>query len=561
MEGTPGDTVTSSEKKGESKDDKKTEKAFGLGKGTFEITNKKDKAEKIADAPWWEKLIPKESPDKPRAEASSDKADESPETASTETAEELDDPTIENLSENEKAEVIKDYAQEKVAELEAGRSEDEDPAEAAAREANIDFLHNLDETTEVERVEPIEVVPEAALETAEQQAIETEPAEPDEGPTEFEHGQEIPLNPPEQPTEVVDDSEDEEPAQHTVVTSSPPPVAPATQSNPNVAANQPPVQPTGPQTAPGAFGGTGAPSGPNLAGSSFNVPGPNPNAAPVTIENNYYEDNVGGALLAGAILGYMLGRRRGRIKTEKKLRAVSQKLENQINDVRQNVSRQEAAVRQEARARYNESHQPRVSETMPARTVETLRTETVTKLTGAEIAANKRRAAERLGITETTAAFTAERVPHMDHREVLDIAEKVDVNGTSLRTIYESKHITEPGLRRLTQEFLRGGDVASALKHETQVKEMQYERDPQMRDRLAASYAGVEAAQPQGSQEAMAQLLSQGVVPKQTPLRNSPEQAHEESKVAQERSKKAFISAWIVLMVVLVIIAFILAIR
>jgi hypothetical protein len=539
MEGSPDDIKASSEKKDDKKA-KKSETAFGLGKSTFEFTSKKAKAEKIAEAPLWEKLIPKDG-----GEKVDDRSVETGVEAADDTAEEASDPAVENLSQSEKAEVVADYAQEKKAELEAGRSETEDPVAAAEREADIRFLENLEQEAGATPVERIEAAAEAVPETAQEEVVEAdvEAESPQQaGPAEFEHGQEIPLNAPEQP----EDTEDE-------------PIQPAA-----AAAATPLSQPPAPPGSPG-----------NTGGVNFNAmptPVANPDVVPASTHVEYVRDrrNEGTYFLAGGILGYLLGRRRGRIKTEKRMNAVKQKLERQIDQVRQEVARQETVIRQQARERYNLTHTqtqeriatPQGAETTAARTVNPGQgTETAPRLTKADVVANQRQAAERLGITTAEASATAERIQYFDHQEVLAIAEKISLDGTSLRTIYESKQITEPGLRRITREFLRGGDVKAALQAEIQVKEMQYERDPQMRDRLAASYAGVDAAQPQASSEAMATLVAHATDPARSPMRDSAEANEAAVQAAKERGRKALISAWIVLVVVLVITAVILAVR
>lgn len=88
----------------------------------------------------------------------------------------------------------------------------------------------------------------------------------------------------------------------------------------------------------------------------------------------------------------------------------------------------------------------------------------------------------------------AERVSRMSHRDLLKASEKVIVDGVSLRTIYEAKQITESGLQRVMHEYYRGGDLKKTLDRELLAKEMSYERDPQVRDRLTQSYASVQSA-------------------------------------------------------------------
>lgn len=504
MEGYSSENSSSDKKDGKS--EKKAGKAAGLGGRTFELAKKKDTAEKIADSSSiWEKLIPKEGTEKAKDNLPSSKPEDnksesqSAELSSVESAEEVSDPAVETLTPGEKAEVVKEYAEGKTAELEAGRSDGEEPAEAAAREANIEFLNSVMADAEATPLEPVEAVaeeaPEAAAEVPEQ--AEEQIAEPENGPAELAHDEAIELNAPT------------------------PPAPP----------HQPPQAPAG-QGIPG--------SGPNFNAVPASM---NPNVAP-TIEYRRDRSDDAAYFLAGGILGYLLGRRRGRIKTERRMKVVTSKLEKQIDETRQQVIRQEAVIRAQARDRYNQTHS---AETTAARTEAKTQPESSTE--------------SRLPQTERqTRVVAAERVQRMDHRELLAVAEKIVIGGTSLRTIFEAKQITEPGLRRITTEYLSGGDIKAALKQELQVKEMQYERDPQMRDRLAASYAGVDAAQPQASGEASPSLLAQNQSPN-AKLYAKAEQAAQEAEAAKKRSHQVLISAWVALVVVLVIVAVVLALR
>jgi hypothetical protein len=538
MEGYSSDTASESKKDDK---DKKVGKTAGLGSRTFEFAKKTDAAEKIGSGFIdFDKLLPKDGKAKEdkSAEVSSlslpdTKVEKTVENTAEEAeeAEEAEDAAIETLSEGEKAEVAKDYAQEKRAGLEAGRNDAEDPAEAAVREANIEYLEQVEEESEAvpsergeEASESTEVAPEADLEANAEENHAEELSE-------FTHDEAIDLNASER-----DVTDEDVPA--TPVSPPTPPIPPTPGAG---APNQPPT-PRGRPTGNPFGGGSGA---------SFNAmpQASSPNTAPATVENHYYQSNEGSYFLAGGILGYMLGRRRGRIKTEKRMKAVTKKLEKQIKDTREKVQLQEQVVRENARRRYNETHVPQGAETTVARVLDQRAPETITEHT---------EAARKLSPSEVAAG---ERVQHMDHAEILAIAEKVTIDGTSLRKIYEAKQITEPGLRRLTREYLRGGDLKAALKHELQVKEMQYERDPQMRDRLAASYAGVEAAGAHSSQEAMASLLASGPKPKTETMQSSVEQAQDEAEQSKRRGHQVLVGAWATLMVVMVIIIVILATR
>ena len=56
------------------------------------------------------------------------------------------------------------------------------------------------------------------------------------------------------------------------------------------------------------------------------------------------------------------------------------------------------------------------------------------------------------------------------------------IDGSSLRQIYETRLVGERGLRRLVAEHLRGGDLKRAFRREITEREIDFERDPAMRD-------------------------------------------------------------------------------
>jgi hypothetical protein len=70
----------------------------------------------------------------------------------------------------------------------------------------------------------------------------------------------------------------------------------------------------------------------------------------------------------------------------------------------------------------------------------------------------------------------------MNRVELLSLSEKIAVDGSSLRQIYESRLIGERGLRRLVAEYTQGGDLKKALRREIVEREIDFERDPAMRD-------------------------------------------------------------------------------
>lgn len=85
-------------------------------------------------------------------------------------------------------------------------------------------------------------------------------------------------------------------------------------------------------------------------------------------------------------------------------------------------------------------------------------------------------------IAEPAEQPASKRVETLSRVELLAYSDKIEINGSSLRQIYETHLIGERGLRRLVAESLRGGDLGKALEREILEREIDFERDPAMRD-------------------------------------------------------------------------------
>lgn len=81
-------------------------------------------------------------------------------------------------------------------------------------------------------------------------------------------------------------------------------------------------------------------------------------------------------------------------------------------------------------------------------------------------------------------AATNKNVETLSRADLLNLSEQIVVENTNLRRIYETHLIGERGLRRLVVEYLRGGDIKQALKQELLEHEIDFERDPILRDRM-----------------------------------------------------------------------------
>jgi hypothetical protein len=73
-------------------------------------------------------------------------------------------------------------------------------------------------------------------------------------------------------------------------------------------------------------------------------------------------------------------------------------------------------------------------------------------------------------------------VATVGREELLNISSRIAVEGTTLRQAYETHLIGENALRRLIVEHIQGGDVRVLLRKEMMEHEIDFERDPHLRD-------------------------------------------------------------------------------
>lgn len=228
-------------------------------------------------------------------------------------------------------------------------------------------------------------------------------------------------------------------------------------------------------------------------------------------EPRYTRSNVIGAALVGGIVGYLIGRRRGRIKTEKKLLPVQKKLEKDVAALEGDIFKKEAALRKVAREQqYQQKNADRLKR-QTARKEQQLAAETsaeqpavmtrhaLERVHTQALEANQlhgKKAPERIGKVLISAEHPSSELAKkaeakkqagrhsetMSRRELMEISDKIAVNNTNLRRIYETHLVGEQGLRRLVEAHLRGGDISRVLQQEMLEHQIDFERDPVMRD-------------------------------------------------------------------------------
>ncbi len=510
-------------------------------------------------------------------------------TEDNETKSERDAP-LEKLSGEEKIDAAGAYVEAGITdtaqELVEAEPDSQAEAEAAAGLAFLEAVETRLEQDQEVNGEMLEQASNEALEALEMEPPEPEdveavPAMPEESESvsleaneesedttpEAEQEEEEADNTPEADTEAaeaVDDveEEDDDPNQPNT-----PPVPP------------PPVNP--PNTTVHGAPGPGNPGGGamfnNMGGP--NVAGPNINVINVVNHTEVINHNRrrGRDLLLGGVVGYLIGRRRGRINTEKKLLPIQAKLEKQVKGLHETIAMQELKVRKMAAERYQAR-----PELIPARREKLQETreksEQKTKQESAgdrepkgsektpesEPRASKKEALEVMvdGKERLLAPKTAEQ---LTLPLLLEIAEGIKLGETSLRTMYEEGTLNQRQLREVIKKYLEGERLdriwPDALEKQVEGKELAKEKGL---DKLAGSGNQEARSEEAGASEqtdAVHRQLMTEAPRTDTLLPNSPviQAILDHDDTNGPSSKKPWIALAVVLTIVAVIVISLLA--
>ncbi len=379
--------------------------------------------------------VEEEPSDEPEAESVEDEDQES----ETEDAEEdTENPEIDDNSKEMTAEEEQQAAVEIIEERQA-ETKDNNQEATPDKELEDAAAENFLETAKHEIAEGQNV--DEALETAKAKTLEEIGVEPEEPAQESEPDQAAAEDETEQSpaTEAMDQLppvETEEPEEAPI-----PPTAPAAS-----------VPPSGP--VPPIPPGGGVPGGPMPTShdSLPTMPTPAPEKTESTIEDRR---RVGHPLLVGGIIGYMIGRRRGRIKTEKELLPIQHKLEKEVKQLQDKIFWHEASVRSLAHERAVKNPEVAKQATDKLKAKQETKPETVGDRIGKTQIENE--------VPVQTAKSETQRTPEqlknvdlMTVPELLVIAERIEIEQSTVRRLYESNRLSYEGLRRIVQAFLRG---------------------------------------------------------------------------------------------------------
>lgn len=252
-----------------------------------------------------------------------------------------------------------------------------------------------------------------------------------------------------------------------------------------------------------------------------------PGAAPSSYEPGYRlthsetgsagrAKGIESAALAGAVAGYLVERRRARLQKNSSGEKVKQQLKAEIKQLQENVAEKDRQIRQMASesqpaAKEALKHTARLESTeLKEKPSESKATMEIGQVVAAETMHEENSSVPRLGefvITQTSefegvaTAKTAEPRPEskkklpesakpepkvdvyrLNHKELMKYAKKIKIEKTSLKKIFENKVIGEKALRRIIDVYLKGGDVKKRLNKEIIERQIDFERDPILRD-------------------------------------------------------------------------------
>lgn len=208
------------------------------------------------------------------------------------------------------------------------------------------------------------------------------------------------------------------------------------------------------------------------------------------------------AFVAGGVLGYMVGRRGGRKRTEAKLNPKIEELETEVAAAKKNLSEKEQKLQRIVAASFrNPDAPPTAQRTNPESESTTIHAETTPEKTPPKpVREVLRRAVEvpmylqNSEINEKTETQLApqtnkqeviqakvQRLETLSTPEILAEAQHFFAGGTNVRRLYETNQIDRKGLIYLVKEGYRGKDLRKAFEKVELGRERQRERAREFR--------------------------------------------------------------------------------
>lgn len=198
------------------------------------------------------------------------------------------------------------------------------------------------------------------------------------------------------------------------------------------------------------------------------------------------------SFLATDLASYILGKREGKKQTKEKLASNQNKIEKKVKVMERDLGQKELVLQQLSTENLNKKAYLSAPE----------KTQTATK--ESQVNLSKPKSAEHLGrvvvgierpkegkvVTKEKIVkpnnlrqyYRPEYVRTMRRQELMAVSEKIIIEGASLKHMYDNGLFSERALRRLVTEYMKDRDIVPKLRREIIEKQIDYERDPLLRD-------------------------------------------------------------------------------
>ncbi len=200
-----------------------------------------------------------------------------------------------------------------------------------------------------------------------------------------------------------------------------------------------------------------------------------------------------GSLIVGNIVSYLIGQRRGRIKSEKRLMPIQKKLEAQVKTLQTEIVAKEFTIRQAVAEKVRAEKVNPIEKPNRAKAPEANRLHSAVPPERIGRVVITAEASKPAKVEKATLLPIDRHVETLSRADLLELSSKISIEGTNLRNAFENHLIGEKGLRRIVIEHLRGGDIRKVLKREILEHEIDFERDPMMRDKAQQSSSNMTA--------------------------------------------------------------------
>lgn len=196
--------------------------------------------------------------------------------------------------------------------------------------------------------------------------------------------------------------------------------------------------------------------------------------------------------VAPVLTDYLIGKRIGKKSAKAEAAPIRRRLETKVQEMEQKLTNQEATIQKltkENKLRMRQiAPEARTQSTVESSRLDLTKPERVERIGKVVIVAAEAPKTpptkERVLTTSNIRKLVKpEEIKTMRRQELLAVSDKIRIEGASLKDMFENNLFSERALRRLVEHYLKGKDIRAELRREIVEREIDFERDPILRDR------------------------------------------------------------------------------